>query len=744
MRRRLQIYTLLCGLLILLASGGLPLTGHQLHAAPLPAPLLVVMNDAAPNPFGRYLAEILRAEGLSSFEIIQLSALTSADMSGRAAVILAETPLTATQAALLTGFVSGGGRLLALRPDAQIAPLFGIAPLGTSQTDGYLRIDTTSAPGQGLSGSTLQIHGQSDRYALTSGTALALLYSSATAATSNPAVVTASYGSGKTAAFSYDLVRNVVLTRQGNPANSGVDVDGDGTIRTIDLFQGSGGGQPWVDRDRVGLPQADIQQRLFARIVLALAADSLPLPRLWYFSGTSKTVIVPTGDAHANPLSYYTNEINSLTAHGGKITLYLSKGGGIETADAQVQAWRAQGHSFGIHPYALKPDDYPTPITNLQEGYDSYSGSDGSAGWWTSRFSSPKSRTARNHQVAWQGWIDAAAIEVAHGIGLDANFYSWGNWLKRSDGSWPHGYVNGSGQPMKFVTSAGTVLPIYQQVTALVDEQLFSLYGGYGEGLNAAQALAISKQLIDASQAGDYAALMTQFHVDYYGFGDPQTWAEGTLDYANSLAVPVWNADEWLSFTETRNAASYSNIAWDSGSGQLSFTLTSPANPNSLTTMLPLTYNGQPLISVTVNGTPQSYNTQTINGIALAFVSTATGSQTIGARYQVPPTATPTNTLTNTPTNTPTRTPTATLTNTPTATPTRTPTNTSTPTPTQTSTPTPTSTPTGTGDPTWSPVPTSIPTSTGNPTASPPPTVTPTPTRTGRLTRTIYLPVIAR
>jgi hypothetical protein len=55
--------------------------------------------------------------------------------------------------------------------------------------------------------------------------------------------------------------------------------------------------------------------------------------------------------------------------------------------------------------------------------------------------------------------------------------------------------------------------------------------------------------------AGDYAALMTQFHVDYYNNGDPQIWAESTMDYANARNIPIWNADRWLSFVETRHDA---------------------------------------------------------------------------------------------------------------------------------------------------------------------------------------------
>ena len=50
---------------------------------------------------------------------------------------------------------------------------------------------------------------------------------------------------------------------------------------------------------------------------------------------------------------------------------------------------------------------------NLAEGYDH---SDGVFGFY---YTSSKSRTVRNHQVAWQGWMGAAEIAIAHEIALD-------------------------------------------------------------------------------------------------------------------------------------------------------------------------------------------------------------------------------------------------------------------------------------------------------------------------------------
>ena len=629
-------------------------------------PILLVVNDQQPQLFGRYLGEILRAEGLNAYDVVALANLTAADLTNHDLTILAQTILSAGQATLFRNHVNGGGRLIALRPDPQIADLFGLGAAAGTLTDGYLKIDPAATlagaqPGTGLTGETLQIHGVADQYGVTGGmVTLAQLYTNATQATAYPAVVGST--SGRAIAFTYNLAQNVVYTRQGNPANADLDVDSDTYFRTIDLFQSASGGAPWVNRDKIPIPQADVQQRLFARLVRQLVSEVRPLPQLWYFPGQTKTALVLTGDAHGNPTSYYQTEIDSINARGGKITFYLSLAG--EPNDASVQAWRSQGHTFGIHPYAYRPDSYPPfNITNLAQGYQVFTN------WFDSAFTSPPSRTVRNHGVEWSGWTDSASIAASHGYAMDTNFYHWGDWLRKADGTWPHGYMTGSGQAMKFITSDGVILPIYQQLTQLVDEHLVA--GAAFEGINSTQAVALSRQLIDASQAGDYAAIMTQFHVDYWGDGTAGVWAEGTVDYARSLGIPILNADQWLSFVEARHDANFSNILWDGATGQLSFNLQAAATEHTMSVLLPLTQGNVNFNSVLVDGNPNGYQTFSVSGVEYARVTVSSGNHSFAVGYGALP-------------NTPTPTSTA---------PTATPTLTATPT-TAAQTPTPASTPT--------------------------------------------------
>ncbi len=631
-------------------------------------PILVVINSAASNKFGPYLAEILRAEGLNAFDVKELGALNAGDLAAHDVTILADTALTAPQAALFSSHVAGGGRLLAMRPDAQIASLFGLAAPSGTLNNAYMQIDAAALlggerPGEGLPSATLQTHGTSGTYALNGGVQLARLFSNAATGTAFPAVAGAT--SGRTAAFTYDLPMSVVYTRQGNPSNANVDVDGDGVLRTIDLFQGASGAPTWIDRDRMPLPQADIQQRLFARLVRQLATQTKPLPQLWYFPGAVKTLVIPTGDAHANPTSYYQNQINSLAPFGGKMTFYISQAG--DPQPANLAAWVSQGYDFSIHPYVN---------ASMANGFTE------AKSWFQSYYQRNPSRTSRNHQVVWSGWTDAASVAAQQGFGLDANFYTWGSWLQRQDGSWPYGYVTGSGRPMRFISAQGAVIPYYQQLTQLVDEYLFNVDGM--QSLTGAQAVALSRQMIDASQAGDYAALMTQFHVDYYG-GDAEDWAEGTLGYAQSLGIPIWTAEKWLNFTEARDGANFNAINWNVTTGQLGFNLTAPTGTPSLSFLLPASSGGRQLTAVTVDGAPASFSNFTVSGRNQAIVTVSVGNHAVFASYGGPtptptytttalPTATSTTTPINTPTSAPTVPPTATSPATPAASPSATPT----------------------------------------------------------------------
>jgi hypothetical protein len=579
---------------------------------PATNPILLVVDPASPNKFGAYLGEILRAEGINGFQTIAPANVSTTYLASFPTVILAQTsPLTLSQVSMYSNYVSAGGTLIAMRPDPQLAAVFGLSPDSGTVSDGYLLVNSANPISLGISNQTLQFHGVADRYTLNGASSLATLYTDATTATSAPAVVTSTFGSGRAAAYTFDLASSVVYTRQGNPATAGTP-DQNGVPRSTQAFING-----WVNLDRVGVPQADEQQRLLANVIVSFAQQTTPIPRAWYFpSADQASVLIPTGDEHSQIDAHFQNMIDAVVPFGGRMTFYMSHWG--QATSASVQAWHNQGHEFGIHPYGYA-DSVP-----LSQGVPF------AINWFTPFYGFSPSKTVRTHQVEWQGWTDAAAVEQANGLAMDTSFYAWGPWLRKPNGQWVcTGYPNGSGLPMKFVDQSGTLISVYQQVTEAVDEQMITEAGAGYCGLSDASATTATQQLIDQALGGYYSAVTLQAHVDY----QKTTWLSNVAAYAQSKGVPIWTAQRWLSFTQARHDAIVDQFNWNAATHRLTFRYTSSTSEPSSTILVPSAWQSRSITSATVDGVAVTPASLTAKGIAYAGVSVASGTHTVVVQY---------------------------------------------------------------------------------------------------------------
>jgi hypothetical protein len=245
-------------------------------------PILVISSSS--NPFGRYYAEILRAEGLNEFTRTDISLVTPAILAGMTSRFWA-MPLTSSQVSMLTDCL--GWR----KPDRDASRQAARRAAGAERSivhavERYLQVNTSAAPGAGIVPETIQFHGAADLYTAAGASTIATFFSDATTATASLAVTIASVGTlgGQAAAFAFDLARSIVYSRQGNPAWARQERDGIAPIRSDDLFFGAAAGdiQPdWVDLNKVAIPQAAEQQRLLANLVLHVNRARKPFPRFW-------------------------------------------------------------------------------------------------------------------------------------------------------------------------------------------------------------------------------------------------------------------------------------------------------------------------------------------------------------------------------------------------------------------------------------------------------------------------------
>jgi WD40 repeat protein len=609
---------------------------NQAVSAALPSPpggpILVITS--ASNPFGNYYDEILRNEGLNAFSVSDISTVSRAILDSYDVVVLADMPLTPAQVTLFSDWVTSGGNLIAMHPDNQLASLLGITDAGTPLSNGYLLVDTSKAPGEGLVNQTIQFHGDAKRYTLSGGAAsLATLYSDVSSATANPAVTLRSVGSGKAAAFSYDLARSIVYTRQGNPAWAGQERDNadrtefatDNRIRSDDLFFGAASFDPqpdWVNLNKVAIPQADEQQRLLANLILEINKTKKPLPRFWYLPRGKKAVVLMSGDDHGaggdNNTANRFEQFKTQSPSGCSVANWECIRGTSyvfpDTAltNAQAATYNADGFEIALHVNTGCSDFNPASLdSNYTQQLNQFS---------TKYPGLPAPATQRHHCLVWSDWSTTPKVELSKGIRLDTTYYYWpGSWINKRQG-----FFTGSGMPMRLADLNGAVLDVYQATTQMTDESLKDDFQTYPLTINTLLDRALGAE-------GFYGVFNVNAHTDRVR-GDV---SDPVIASAKARGVSIVSARQMLTWLDGRNSSSFSSLVWNNNS--LSFTITQGNGANGLQAMLPLQSGSVSLSRITLNGNPVTYTQDRIKGINYALFSGNAGSYV--ATYASDPTA---------------------------------------------------------------------------------------------------------
>jgi len=580
-------------------------------------PILVISSLL--NPFSRYYGEILSAEGLNEYTIADMSNLTPANLANYDVVILGDISLSSAQATMLADWVSGGGNLIAMHPDKQLAGLLGLTPTSSTLTDAYLLVQNSSGAGAGIVGQTIQFHGSADLYTPNGAAILATLYSTASTSTAYPAVTLINSGAGLAAAFTYDLARSVIYTRQGNPAWSGEKRDGQiPPTRSDDLYFGAASFDPepdWVNLSKVSIPQADEQQRLLANLILSMNAARKPLPRFWYFPSGFKAVVIMTGDDHG---SFYSGSATSnrfdddlaASPQGCSVAdwqcvrasayLFPQALASNPLTDSQVAAYIAQGFEVSFH-----ADSNPTCSDWTPSELDSF---------YTNLLASlaaqfpslPTPKTHRMHCISWSDYDSQPQVELGHGIRLDTSYYYWPpSWVNDQPGMF-----TGSGMPMRFTDRNGNIIDVYQATTQMTDES------GQSYPFN------IDTLLDNALGAtGYYGAFAVNAHNDQ---GSYPGIAPDVISSAQSRGVPIVSSLQMLTWLDGRNSSFFGSLAWSGNT--LSFTITQATRARNLRAILPTNGPSGILSSISINGSPVAFATQTIKGVSYGMFDASSGS----------------------------------------------------------------------------------------------------------------------
>jgi hypothetical protein len=493
--------------------------------------------------------------------------------------------------------------------------LFGIRALPASDPARYLRVVDRETIGRGLSNESLQIHPETDAYAMEGGQDIARLDAKAGTATRAPAVVFNKYGRGTALAFTYNLPENIVYTRQGNPQSAGKEKDGILGIRAMDLFT-----HGFVDTTRNTLNQADEQMRLLTHAIEQMAVYTKPLPRFWYFPDSLRCVVTLNNDGEDSKEDEFLQQFQDVSEKGARMTLYVKEPQFIPAA--RIKAWTDAGFEISGHPDDTRQAAHPdwktmdSVYSTLQERL-------------TTVYGINSMKTITNHWFVWVGnqadgtpdFAAQAKIEALHGVGLDCNYAHYDNGSDQGHflgaRGTDQGNYTGSGLTMKFSDSKGRIIDVYQQLNNVYDQQ-------YMEHRDQEGYFKAFQGLMDRSlNDGVYSSISVRAHNNEYFFSKVPLMK--MLDYAHSHHVSVWTEETWLEFLQAKDGATFGDVSW-SGS-LLTFRVRSDRHfERDLSCLIPNAYHDQKLMSVNVDGVRQKVDVVKIKGVDYGRVQIRPGS----------------------------------------------------------------------------------------------------------------------
>ncbi len=581
--------------------------------------------DPETAPFGRYVLEMLFAEGLTGAEErnARQSPLTVDSLQARQAVIVAPCGAdTGAEAAALAA-LERGTPVVFLRPSAETAAELGIeGKQRRTANEAYVAPERDHPLWFSALGDFMQFHGAADVYADYGGRERVLAWLGGRDwALPYPAIVTGNYGAGRFAVFTYDLASSTVLFHQGRreQASTGPtpDADGDGLFCPSDLFVG------YRDRTLLDLPQADLQQRLLVRILEWASAPQAPLARLWHYPNAAPAIVLVNGDSDGMTrpqMEWYTNMVE---AHGGEYTVYLMEEHLKHLTPAMERDYRRRGHSAGPHVWH---SGKPTVEQMRQRIFEE-------AALFEDRYGYPP-KTTRHHCVIWPGWAETAQALADAGFRMDTNY--------RAGDHQQYGYLTGSGLPMRFIDERGEFIELFEQETLFCDDYVL-VDKSFLPPLSEEQAIAVSKEYIDAAIERYHTVAHFYFHPIYATGIKVKTgqfirtagWFEAVLKYAAQCELPMPSTDAWCAFNEQRRAALLHEQRWDADGGILSLTLEARDGLPGGTLLLPARFDGREIAGVQCGGEPLPLTRRSVSGTAYALAAAdfGAGASAVEVRY---------------------------------------------------------------------------------------------------------------
>ncbi len=235
----------------------------------------------------------------------------------------------------------------------------------------------------------------------------------------------------------------------------------------------------------------------------------------------------------------------------------------------------------------------------------------------------PPLASQRLHCIPWGDYTTLPEVEFDFGIRLDLNYYYYpGSWVADRPG-----LFTGSGMPMRFATTNGQVIDVYQAATQMTDESGQS----YPYTIDTLLDRALGPE-------GYYGAFVANMHTDADRLHPSSVWSSNIVNSAKARGVPVISARQMLTWLDARNGSSIGSIV-QTGDTE-TFSINARADARGLQAMVPVP-SGKVVSEVLRGVTPITNSVRWVKGVLYAMFPASTGNYTITyAADTTPPTVT--------------------------------------------------------------------------------------------------------
>ncbi|MDP6356935.1 MAG: hypothetical protein QF473_17620 [Planctomycetota bacterium] len=498
--------------------------------------ILLIRSDQSENAYGRFTLEILKAEGLMGFEVVDLARHPLPQFRPSDLLILSRCFLRKAELETVLAAVENGAGAVVLQPQQRLIEALGAQPMLRVVHPAFVGV-AQSYPGPS---EPLQTHVPVQAHDLGASKhhweQIAETFTPDWANTGVPAVARARIGKGRLACFFYDLPEAVARIRFGNPNLASYTTSETWAwVHPCDMFHDH------VDDRLMHLPQADYHGQLLARVL----TDAAPfqLPRLWYYpESQQRTVAVFQSDGDHSEPQQFEELASSLEARDATATFYLMKTTKLD--EEAVANFRSRGHTFGPHvnPRSVGEEmvfAFPEAMEDECRAFEQRFGE--------------RTPTLQCHCGPWHGRMDLLPLHLQYGYRLlfahiPGPMHFWNR------------YMCGTGRPMKFFDDDGRLYDCWQQPLTFYDDA--TLVDKISNQLDeiCQDFETILKPAIDTNHT---AVALLSHPVSYSTYSRP--FMDKCFDRFVEEGIPIMNADEWLDFIDCRDAVRVNLEAGEDG-----------------------------------------------------------------------------------------------------------------------------------------------------------------------------------